>query len=138
MQPFPTPWKHKVFWCFHWIEKGCTGNEWVERKAIVNLDSFDTLFRNQLLAFNEITRPLRGTSVSDKETFNLFQITFLHMLFFSVLLMNRTNHIYLEFWNASRKICKPLQEQLGNLWLKKGFSFCWAHHYNENCKISRY
>ena len=73
------------------------GNEWVERKAIVNLDSFDTLFRNQLLAFNEITRPLRGTSFSDKETFNLFQITFLHMLFFNILLMNRTNHIYLEF-----------------------------------------
>ena len=26
--------KSKVFWCFQWVEKGCTGNEWVKTKAL--------------------------------------------------------------------------------------------------------
>ena len=38
MHPFSTPTpqrkktseNHKVFWCFHGVEKGCIGNEWVK------------------------------------------------------------------------------------------------------------
>ena len=30
MQPFSTPWKLTVFWCFQGVEKGCIENKWVK------------------------------------------------------------------------------------------------------------